>query len=122
MQEPARRLKHCTGCGKKRREHWRIAVRLYASAVVLVVLIVLSSRKTTSHYLDNTRDAQLGWAEMFIGADTYLCSTIGLCPKFTGGPEWQTLRKLMDMWSEGWLVVRPDAEEGGQLFYEELVA
>ena len=59
---------------------------------------------------------------MFLGADTYLCSTIGLCPKFASRPEWQRLRKMMDRWSEGWLETRPDAEEGGQLFYEELVA
>lgn len=83
---------------------------------------ILKKNHIVDHYLDNTRDAQLGWAEMFIGADTYLCSTIGLCPKFTNGPEWHSLRKLMDRWSEGWLAVRPDAKEGGQRFYEELVA
>ena len=74
------------------------------------------------HYLDDKTDWHLGYAEMFLGADTYLCSTIGLCPKFASGPEWQRLRKMMDRWSEGWLETRPDAEEGGQLFYEELVA
>lgn len=74
------------------------------------------------HYLDDKTDWHLGYAEMFLGADTYLCSTIGLCPKFTNGPEWHSLRKLMDRWSEEWLAVRPDAEEGGQRFYEELVA
>lgn len=74
------------------------------------------------HYLDNTTDTHRGWAEMFLGADIYLCSTLGLCPGYAGGPEWQTLRKFMDRWSEGWLAIRPDAEEGGQRFYEELVA
>lgn len=79
-------------------------------------------RSIINRYLNNITDEHRGWAEMFLGADTYLCSTIGLCPKFTSGPEWQTLRKLMDRWSEGWLAVRPDAEEGGQRFYEELMA
>lgn len=74
------------------------------------------------HYLDDKEDQHRAWGEMFIGADTYLCGTIATCPKYASGPEWQTLRKQMNRWAEGWLVTRLDAEEGGQLFYEELVA
>lgn len=66
-------------------------------------------RAIIDRYLNNITDAQLGWAEMFLGADTYLCGTIAICPKYTSGPEWQTLRTLMDTWSEVWLAASPDA-------------